>query len=580
MTQCPREYLYCPRGDHMRELVHPCRCMSLDAMASTTSCGIGMSMLCNTRFVRTLRRFDRALVCVYVMQFLSTYSYFILSAVLVQYLSANLHLNDVQASLAYTAFGIAISITGIVFGLMVDQLSVFAAVMAGAGVALLAKLLFLFVVPLAAGDPAWTIGWSTVVLMTLLPLGETAMAQSIGIGIKRYAPHVDDDGVSSDGTSRAAAHSIEYSLSYSLQNVAALLAYASISMVRAAIGPELAKNESVVNLAVIGLSLPVLVLTMGMSLLGMRWDTYDIDAASAKREDELLVDDSLANEDREEGRLTGCAALWERMRPRWMSRLFIAGDTGTLFARYLVVSLGLTGAKSLFRHLEATLPKYAQREFDPSYDYALLMLVNPAMVIVLTTFVQALLARFDTLKVIIGGTVLCSAGASLFMVEHPVAAYVAVVVFTLGEIVWSPRFTDYVYQLAPLGQEGAFGSVATMPLFLAKIPVGLMSGYLLETYCPAFGTCQGVPLWGSIAAFSATAPLILALAYRWVVAYTPSVYQDPERLVVALDAMISSSHSPHPGSVFVSPKSHTRRGSISDGANGTPRRPESSLSKR
>jgi predicted MFS family arabinose efflux permease len=570
--------------------------------------------LMGTVFVRTVRQFDRVLICVYVMQFFTAYSYFIMTAVLVQYLSFNLGLSDVQASLLYTAFGVALSATGMVFGLMIDQLSVFVAVMMGAGVALLSKLLFLFVVPIATETVEWKVGWSTVLLMTLLPLGETAMAQSMGIGIKRYAPRslgstpsiiaVSDMNTRSaddKATAAAAPRSIEYSISYSIQNVAALLAYASLSIVRAALGPELGKSEALVNLAAMGLALPVLLFTMGTALLGMRWDTYDIDAAAAKREDDLLVDDSLASEDMVEGRLQGCAAAWERVRPRWMSRLFVTGDMRALFARYLVVSVGLTGAKSLYRHLEATLPKYAQRTFDPEYDYALLMLVNPGMVIVLAAFVQSFLVHFDTLVVIIVGATLCSAGAALFMIPVPAAAYMAVVVFTLGEIVWSPRFVDYVYQLAPRGHEGAFGSVATIPLFLAKIPVGLMSGYLLEHYCPAYGACESAALWGSIAAFSLTSPLVLLAAYRWVTSYAPTDDgHTTHDLIVDLGAMNGSggastdnlygspAGTPRGGSsssstsvklkTFAFGSGHRRSDSISEGANGTPRRASASHS--
>jgi len=33
-------------------------------------------------------------------------------------------------------------------------------------------------------------------------------------------------------------------------------------------------------------------------------------------------------------------------------------------------------------------------------------------------------------------------------------------------------------------QEGVFGALALMPLFMAKLPTGLLGGYLLQQYCP------------------------------------------------------------------------------------------------
>lgn len=38
--------------------------------------------------------------------------------------------------------------------------------------------------------------------------------------------------------------------------------------------------------------------------------------------------------------------------------------------------------------------------------------------------------------------------------------------------------------VAPEGREGLFGAIAAAPLFLAKLPTGLLSGFLLDRYCP------------------------------------------------------------------------------------------------
>ena len=43
---------------------------------------------------------------------------------------------------------------------------------------------------------------------------------------------------------------------------------------------------------------------------------------------------------------------------------------------------------------------------------------------------------------------------------------------------------DYTMDVAPEGREGLFGAIAAAPLFLAKLPTGLLSGFLLDRYCP------------------------------------------------------------------------------------------------
>jgi hypothetical protein len=46
------------------------------------------------------------------------------------------------------------------------------------------------------------------------------------------------------------------------------------------------------------------------------------------------------------------------------------------------------------------------------------------------------------------------------------------------------------------GREASFSALATAPLFAAKIPVGLLSGYLISTYLPEHGQHpDGQTLW-------------------------------------------------------------------------------------
>ena len=44
---------------------------------------------------------------------------------------------------------------------------------------------------------------------------------------------------------------------------------------------------------------------------------------------------------------------------------------------------------------------------------------------------------------------------------------------------------DYTMAMAPPGREGVFGALALMPLFVAKLPTGILGGYLLQRFCPA-----------------------------------------------------------------------------------------------
>lgn len=180
------------------------------------------------------------------------------------------------------------------------------------------------------------------------------------------------------------------------------------------------------------------------------------------------------------------------------------------------ISVLAIGAKTVFRHMEATMPKYTQRMFDPRYPYSTLLLINPTIVVSLTLFLNASLLRFDTLATIIVGTAICASATLIAMIPHPAALITFLVLFSIGEIIWSPRLTAYVLKTAPRGHEGTFSSIAGIPLFAAKLPVGLMSGLLLDRFCPSAAACQSEALWGIIAAVAAISPLGLTLLYPWL----------------------------------------------------------------
>jgi hypothetical protein len=95
--------------------------------------------------------------------------------------------------------------------------------------------------------------------------------------------------------------------------------------------------------------------------------------------------------------------------------------------------------------------------------------------------------------------------------------------------------------------EGVFGALALMPLFMAKLPTGLLGGYLLQRFCPGaeggdcprggngngngnggganataqaavtmlthHPTCDGLALWGVIGLVTMTSPVLILLFY-------------------------------------------------------------------
>jgi peptidoglycan/LPS O-acetylase OafA/YrhL len=58
--------------------------------------------------------------------------------------------------------------------------------------------------------------------------------------------------------------------------------------------------------------------------------------------------------------------------------------------------------------------------------------------------------------------------------------------------------------------------MSAAPIFAAKVPVGLMSGYLVARYLPEHGHQDGRTLWLIIALTTLTSPIGITLFERWI----------------------------------------------------------------
>jgi hypothetical protein len=526
---------------------------------------------------QSCRRASRSLLLTYVLVLLHAYSYFSFAGVLTPFLAENVGLDDTQSGYIYTAIGLLASVYGSLIGLIIDELSVFIVACAGAVMLIVGRVLLLYAVPLDGSS--YSIIGVTCLLVTLFPCGDVLLTQAVRIGIKRYvvvdgfatfpsgagtggAGGGDDDSASTTGTSEANAdiltlppraeeltgpkRAVEYSTSYSLQNGGSLLAYATVWLLTVQLGVPALTNTYA---AFAGLG--ALVLCVVVSVAGALTDQHDIDKEVAERERTLRDAEAM----REHAVRTGQLTRWDRcvecVRPRCCSAYLITGRMGGLFARYLYVSFALVGAKTLFRQIDATLPKYTQRVFYANFPYAALMMINPALCLVLAPFAQSLLLRFETQRLFIAGTALCAVATALAMWPEVAALVIFCVLLTLGELTWSPRYEDWTWRAAPQGQEGAFGSVALAPMFLGKMGAGIASGYLLERYCPedaTQGACVAPGVWGSLAAMGITSPLLLLVAHRWIKSGDTPLDERPlDTDIVLQDIETAAGENPHGG---------------------------------
>jgi hypothetical protein len=157
------------------------------------------------------------------------------------------------------------------------------------------------------------------------------------------------------------------------------------------------------------------------------------------------------------------------------------------------------------------------REFGEDVPKGTIYSINPALIIILVPLVQAATTKVDPLTMIHYGTYVSAASVFFLVLSTSVGACVAfVTVLSIGEAIWSPRLYDYTMSVCREGREGTYMALSSAPLFLAKLPVGFLSGYLLQKYCPEEGERNSQMMWLIIGLLTASSPITLTLLWGYI----------------------------------------------------------------
>ena len=143
--------------------------------------------------------------------------------------------------------------------------------------------------------------------------------------------------------------------------------------------------------------------------------------------------------------------------------------------------------------------------------------LNPFIIVIFVPLIAAMTRKAKVVDMMLVGTSI-SALTTFILVPGPDinALIIYVILFSLGEAVWSSRFLEYVADLAPAGKVGAYMGLAGIPWFLAKFTTGLYSGRMLEHFIPKGGPHDSSTLWLIYAIIVCVSPLGLLLVRRWI----------------------------------------------------------------
>ncbi len=183
----------------------------------------------------------------------------------------------------------------------------------------------------------------------------------------------------------------------------------------------------------------------------------------------------------------------------------------------------LIPVQTLFAHNWLTLPQYVSRAYAGSWIgeyFEVAVNLNPLLIFFLVPLVAAATRKANVYKMMILGTFVMAAPTFLLALgPSPYTLGSYLLLMTIGEALWQPRFLQYAAEIAPEGRTGAYMGVAQFPWFLTKIVTGLYAGWFLHHYCPKDTPPDQLnteTMWFIYGLIAITSSIMLVLAKGWL----------------------------------------------------------------
>lgn len=417
---------------------------------------------------------SRAFAVVNFVNFGDGIAYFGILTLLTRYLGTDIGMSDAATGIAVSTFTGLVTLTMFGGGFVSDSLGVRRALTLSLLVMALGRLV-LTLAPEAGANGAWAV-WPALVLMAV---GSGVIQPALYAGVKEFT----DPRTATMG----------YGLLYSIMNLG-IVAENFLS-------PYLRSDEvflSVGSREIHGLGLGiqgVFAVCTGITVLLLLANVTFFTKRVEDRDRQVAVADPGA------GAVSHDRLQWVK-DPRFLFFLFI-----------------LLPVRTLFAHQWLTLPDYVFRCYpeEVGAKFEWISGLNPLIIVIFVPLVAALTRKARVVDMMLIGTAV-SALTTFILVPGPDLnrLLVYVILFSIGEALWSSRFLEYVADLAPAGQVGAYMGLAGIPWFLAKFTTGLYSGLMLERFIPEGGPADSSTLWLIYALFALITPVGLLLGRKWL----------------------------------------------------------------
>ncbi len=191
--------------------------------------------------------------------------------------------------------------------------------------------------------------------------------------------------------------------------------------------------------------------------------------------------------------------------------------------RFVFFIFILIPVQTLFAHNWLTIPYYLDRAFTGtgvSRYFEVFSNLNPILIFVLSPLIAALTARSNVYRMMIAGTFVMALPTFLLALGPNVYLFLLfILLMSVGEAMWQPRFLQWVAEIAPEGKTGLYMGIGQFPWFLTKLITSMYSGYVIANYCPK--PELGLPMrtgtmWLMYAFIAMVSPIALVLARKWM----------------------------------------------------------------
>jgi len=189
-------------------------------------------------------------------------------------------------------------------------------------------------------------------------------------------------------------------------------------------------------------------------------------------------------------------------------------------SRFMFFIFALMPVQTLFAYQFLVMPQFVTRAFSEVVANNMEVIVNvtnPLIIVLGVPVITAMTRHVPVYRMMIIGS-LVSALPTFFFLLGPnfwlLMAYL--VLFSIGEALWQPRFLQYAAELAPEGKTGAYIAFANMPWFMIKFIAGWYTGRMMDIYCPAEGAQNTETMWLIYGLVALISPIALVLAGKWV----------------------------------------------------------------